>query len=342
MSHQTGITPSDDLKNFFASAKDGSWRLIKICIKDEKLELSTSVHPEGSFEQDYEQMVLPLLEEAMPCYIFLRYDSQNNLGYEWLFISWSPDFSQVRDKMLYAATRATLKTEFGGGEIKEELFGTATEDVSYTGYQKHIQAQMAPAPLTMAEEELQLIKQNEVNAHINLDSRSQTMQGVAFPLSDELQAELVKFQNKECSYVQLCLDLVGEVVNLAKSSSIGVSELASQVPTDAARYHLFWFKHTHEGDYMESPVFIYSMPGYKCSIKERMLYSSCKSPLVDHIQIHLGIPLAKKMEVDDPNELTEENIYDEIHPKVNVARQAFARPKGPAGRGPRRLTKHKS
>ena len=26
--------------------------------------------------------------------------------------------------MLYAATRATLKTEFGGGQIKEELFGT--------------------------------------------------------------------------------------------------------------------------------------------------------------------------------------------------------------------------
>lgn len=27
--------------------------------------------------------------------------------------------------MLYAATRATLKKEFGGGHIKEEIFGTA-------------------------------------------------------------------------------------------------------------------------------------------------------------------------------------------------------------------------
>ena len=27
--------------------------------------------------------------------------------------------------MLYAATRATLKSVFGGGQIKEELFGTA-------------------------------------------------------------------------------------------------------------------------------------------------------------------------------------------------------------------------
>lgn len=31
---------------------------------------------------------------------------------------------QVRQKMLYAATRATLKKEFGGGHIKDEIFAT--------------------------------------------------------------------------------------------------------------------------------------------------------------------------------------------------------------------------
>ena len=46
-----------------------------------------------------------------------------------------------------------------------------------------------------------------------------------------------------------------------------------------------------------------------------------------------------KIEVDDPKELTEEFIYDEVHPKKNVARQAFAKPKGPAGRGPKRMTR---
>lgn len=33
--------------------------------------------------------------------------------------------NKVRLKMLYAATRATVKKEFGGGHIKDELFGTA-------------------------------------------------------------------------------------------------------------------------------------------------------------------------------------------------------------------------
>lgn len=32
---------------------------------------------------------------------------------------------QVKQKMLYAATRATVKKEFGGGHVKYEMFGTA-------------------------------------------------------------------------------------------------------------------------------------------------------------------------------------------------------------------------
>ncbi|PVD25341.1 hypothetical protein C0Q70_15841 [Pomacea canaliculata] len=242
--------------------------------------------------------------------------------------------------MLYAATRATLKTEFGGGQIKDEMFGTAVEDVNYRGYQKHQQAKHAPAPLTMAEEELQMIKQNEVNAHIHIDSRAQTLQGIAFPVSEEAQNGLARFQSKQCNYVQLSLDLENEVVNLEKTDNISIGNLAAQVPTESARYHLFRFQHTHEGDYTESIVFVYSMPGYKCSIKERMLYSSCKSPLIDYLT-HQGLEITKKLEIDDPKELTEDYMYDEVHPKVNVAKQAFAKPKGPAGRGPKRLTKQK-
>lgn len=42
-------------------------------------------------------------------------------------------------------------------------------------------------------------------------------------------------------------------------------------------------------------VFIYSMPGYACSIRDRMLYSSCKSNLVDMVESALKIPIEKKV-----------------------------------------------
>ncbi|XP_005092256.1 twinfilin-2-A [Aplysia californica] len=340
MSHQTGITANSELRTFLASSKDGSVRLIKVAIEDEELVYADSSAPNGSWEDDYDALVLPLLDEKMPCFILYRFDSQNSAGYEWLFISWSPDFAAVRQKMLYAATRATMKSQFGGGQIKDELFGTVVSDVNLSGYRKHVQAAQAPAPLTMAEEELKLIKQNEVNAHIHVETKSQTMQGVAFPLTPDAENAVVTFRDGAINYVQLCLDLEKEVVEAASSDTIRVNQLISRVPTESARYHMFRFSHTHEGDAMDSVVFIYSMPGYKCSIRERMLYSSCKAPLCDQLAA-AGIEIEKKIEVDDPSELTEEFIYDEIHPKKNVARQAFAKPKGPAGRGPKRMTRPK-
>ncbi|CAH1969572.1 unnamed protein product [Acanthoscelides obtectus] len=89
----------------------------------------------------------------------------------------------------------------------------------------------------------------------------------------------------------------------------------------------------------DEEVFIYSMPGYSCPIKERMLYSSCKNPLTDTITI-LGLEIAKKLEIDSGDELTEKNLYDEVHPITNLHRPKFAKPKGPANRGPKRITKN--
>lgn len=40
-----------------------------------------------------------------------------------MLISWSPDSASIRNKMLYASTKATLKKEFGGGQIKDDLYG---------------------------------------------------------------------------------------------------------------------------------------------------------------------------------------------------------------------------
>lgn len=42
-------------------------------------------------------------------------------------------------------------------------------------------------------------------------------------------------------------------------------------------------------------VFIYSMPGYSCSIKERMMYSSCKAPLLSDIEQNIGLVVTKKV-----------------------------------------------
>ncbi|XP_045165992.2 twinfilin-1-like isoform X2 [Mercenaria mercenaria] len=345
MSHQTGISASDDLKDFLSKARDGHIRLIKISIANEQLELANCEKPSGTWEEDYDELVLRQLEDKQPCYIMYRMDTKNNQGYLWIFIAWSPDFSPVREKMLYAATRSTLKTEFGTGIIKDEMFGTVQEDITLAGYKKHLISQKAKAPLTAAEEELEYIKQTEklemkTRTDIHIDTKHQTMKSLSFPISDDAAHRLVDFHMEKISYVQLKLNISGESIELADSGDVSIKELPSKVPSETARYHLFSFKHIHEGDSLNSKVFIYSMPGYKCPIKERMLYSACKNQFIDQLEQTLKLNIEKRFEIDDPSELTEEFLYDELHPKKNIATMKFEKPKGPARKGPRKLIKN--
>ncbi|OWK17083.1 TWF1 [Cervus elaphus hippelaphus] len=312
MSHQTGIQATEDVKDIFARARNGKYRLLKISIENEKLVIGSCREPSDSWDQDYDSFVLPLLEDKQPCY--------------------------VRQKMLYAATRATLKKEFGGGHIKDEVFGTVKEDVSLHGYKKYLLSQSSPAPLTAAEEELRQIKINEVQSDVSVDTKHQTLQGVAFPISREAFQALEKLNNRQLNYVQLEIDIKNEIIILANTINTELKDLPKRIPKDAARYHFFLYKHSHEGDYLESIVFIYSMPGYTCSIRERMLYSSCKSPLLEIVERQLQMDVIRKIEIDNGDELTADFLYEEVHPKQHAHKQSFAKPKGPSGkRGIRRI-----
>jgi len=339
MSHQTGIKANEPLKKFFAKYKDGKIRVFKVAIEDEQLVLKDQHNEKSKWEKDYETYVVSLIEENQPCYILFRLDSKNALGFDWLFISWSPDSAPVRQKMLYASTKATLKQEFGSAQIKEELHGTILSDVTLDGYKRYKKNVAAPAPLSMREEERKKIKKSEINTEININTKQQTLSGVSFPLTESATQAISDMVRGSYDYIQLRIDIPEETIHLVSAENIVLEKLPSKVPSDTARYHLYKFKHTHEGDYLENIVFIYSMPGYTCSVKERMLYSSCKNPLTDTIAT-LGLEIVKKIEVDSGSELTEKFLYDELHPTNSLHRPKFSKPKGPPGRGPKRMTKN--
>ncbi|KAL4708403.1 hypothetical protein ACJJTC_019639 [Scirpophaga incertulas] len=338
MSHQTGIQANAELKKYFGKCRDGKLRVMKVSIDNEQLTLAKHQTVKGTWEQDFDKYVPLMIVEEQPCYILYRLDTTNSLGHDWLLLSWSPDSAPVRQKMLYASTKATLKQEFGSAHIKDEMHATVKDEVSLKGYKAHLSGISAPAPLTDREEALKELQQTEHNTNYSIDSRQSTMGGVAFPITEAAEQSIHDLKRGSYNYLQFKIDLEEEKIHLSKAAKISLTELPAQVPADQARYHLYIFPHTHEGDYMESIVFIYSMPGYSCSIKERMMYSSCKGQFLDIIE-KIGVEVAKRLEIDDGKELTEEFLYDEIHPKRNLHRPAFAKPKGPPNRGAKRITK---
>lgn len=280
-----------------------------------------------------------LIDPDVPCYLLIRMDTKSSLDYDWFLFSWIPETATTRQKMLYASTKATLKNEFGSAHIKEEMHGTTLDEATLEGYRKHKRNVEAPAPLTSREEELQELRKLDINTEIHNDTRQQTLGGISCPLADEAVVALQGLAKGEHDYLQFRIELKEEKIYLEEAVKMTeVTKLPKKVPSDKARYHLFRFRHTHEGDYLEQFVFIYSMPGYNCSVKERMMYSSCKAPFVETIAA-LGVDIAKKIEIDNGEELTEAFLQDELHPKKILHRPQFAKPKGPPNRGAKRIMK---
>jgi len=343
MSHQTGILADASVLSAFADAKSGRTRLIKLVISDDSSGVTTdTVKPvQRNWEEDYDSMIEAAVEESKPCYMFFRLDTSNNLGHEWLFIAWSPDDSPVRLKMLYSATRASIKKEFGGGGlIKHELFATTISEISLSGFKDFLDRGKAPAPLTEAEEDRLEIKKAEANPDIGVNTKQQAAGGIAFPPTDDAMDKLRLFQNGSINYVQIELDVSKEVFRVSDHDTIDAEALPAKIPADHGRFHLFNFRHQFNGESLESIIFIYSMPGYGAPIKERMMYSSSKNPLVDGVLVgQMGLAIAKRLEVDSGSEVTRDAIFDEIHPPEEKAKTKFNKPKPPGGRGARRIIK---
>uniref|UniRef100_A0A2K5NR01 Twinfilin actin binding protein 2 n=1 Tax=Cercocebus atys TaxID=9531 RepID=A0A2K5NR01_CERAT len=238
MAHQTGIHATEELKEFFAKARAGSVRLIKVVIEDEQLCWVPRRSRWGAADRTYAGAVLAMPWDVhQPCYLLTRLGLTNCSGL---------GAGAVEGGCGMRAHAATVEKEFGGSS------GTVKDDLSFAGYQKHLSSCAAPAPLTSAERELQQIRINEVKTEISVESKHQTLQGLAFPLQPEAQRALQQLKQKMVNYIQLKLDLERETIELVHTEPTDVAHLPSRVPRDAARYHFFLYKHTHEGDPLES------------------------------------------------------------------------------------------
>lgn len=342
MSHQSGIQASAELADLLPKMQDDEEsRMIQVKIEEEEMVVGGVCNRSGDDRDDWNSTIFSVTEEKQCCFILYRLDSKNSNGYDWVFISYSPDFAHVRQKMLFASTRATLKSFFGAGYIKWEMFGTVPDDISLEGFDKHVASEEAPVPLTADEHEKKELQKFETGAEIGSSTKKALVAtGIDFPVAEDAISALKQLEHGDITFVQLELDLAQEVINLGASGEMTVEQAAATLPDDMARYNVFRFTHNHEGDELDSIVFLYSCPSFKMKVKARMLYASGKQPVVDFIESEaVGLLIDKKAEIEDATDFTHEYLYNMIHPPKTVQKAKFARPKGPSGRkGTARMT----
>ncbi|CAG8613728.1 333_t:CDS:10 [Acaulospora morrowiae] len=318
MTHQSVSKELADL--FTNSVTSGNERIIRVSIINESLVPNGTLNVKGSWESDFEE-VIKFLDEKIPCYILYRLDTKSSsLGdHEWV------------DKMLYASTRATLVKDLGDYRFVDSMYGNKIEDFTLEGYQKHKQHQQAEAPLTQREKELAEVRTAEANANsYSSSARKSHAAGVSFPLSDEAIDAIKSLGQSEKSnnIVQLSLDIANERIDLDSANKIEIDDLANSLPSDAPRFSFLAYDHDYKGKDFKSIIFIYTCPS-SSKIKERMLYSSCRGSVISFCENEIGLTITKKMETNDPSDLTKSYILEELHPVSDAPVQAFSRPKPP-------------
>ncbi|GAA5835138.1 hypothetical protein JCM11251_000172 [Rhodosporidiobolus azoricus] len=336
MATQSGIQATPELSEAWSAAlANPDTRLLKISIQDEQL-VPSGTYPtsssdsaaEDALETDFELFGQDgVAEEKTPAYYLFRLSPPPTSNF--LFLSYVPDSAPVRSKMLYASTRATLLRSLGDARISSTLFATSRSDLSYASYLSHTKHEAAEAPLTAREAEVEAIRraekqQAEEAGEGDEESRRQgrsmifggsteekgsaTANGAkgVLPWTDEAK-EAVKAlgipagEDGARDYAQLEIDVPNETVVLSPNQPTDLT-----LPASSPCY--FFFRHA------AGIVLIYSCPP-SSPVKSRLVYSSAALVLYKvAVPDFTGLQVLKKLETDDPSEVTSSWVDAELGP----------------------------
>lgn len=109
-----------------------------------------------------------------------------------------------------------------------------------------------------------------------------------------------------------------------------IPDLVQTISPSEPRFTFYRFAHEHGGAPSSPLLFFYTCPatGGRKAIKDRMLYPLMKRAVLEIANKECGLEVDKKFEVEEPGEITEASVLEELHPKAEV-KKAFSRPKRP-------------
>jgi twinfilin-like protein len=334
MSCQSGIRADNELMTFFEDCKRGKYRMGKIVINKEKLVVNYHSQPSNDWKADWKRDLPNCVDSYEPCFILFRLETPH----DWILISFADDKASSRDKMVLAATKATFKSDFGQSFIQGEYQISSTHEFNLDTFERKLHKggvrDNETTAMTSFEQDRSAASRERIALPLAMQA-TQTLRGVQFPVDQDATALIKRFGKGEIDFVQLSVDTLNEAIKLeGNEERLDASSLNSKVTKQKPRYTLFRLREVED-----KPVFfIYSIPpSAGCTIKELMLFSSCKAPFLTEVEHNCGVKIDKKIEVDSRDKLDAESLISYWRPAAIEEKKPFARPPRP-GSGPRRIT----
>jgi len=235
--------------------------------------------------------------------------------------------------MLFASTRLTLLRELGSEHFGETVFVTEADELTKEGWARHEAHGEAANPLTQEERDLEGIKEQEALESRGTQGKSLAGGGKLALRAGEGVVEALGGLGQAGgeNVVQLALDPKTETLTLISTSSANASSLADAIDAGSPRF--IFYRHD---DTSSTPVLFISTCPSSSKIRERMLFAASRNQVIQYAQTEGGVTIAKRLEVTNPDEVTERVIQEEVgetgKEEVPAAKSGFARPKRPGKR----------
>eukprot|EP01128_Nolandella_sp_AFSM9_P011708 TRINITY_DN863_c0_g1_i1.p1 TRINITY_DN863_c0_g1~~TRINITY_DN863_c0_g1_i1.p1 ORF type:complete len:724 (+),score=230.88 TRINITY_DN863_c0_g1_i1:147-2318(+) len=322
-----------------AAKTDSTTRAIFLTVEKEELQLEKVIEKSGTPLSDFQTMV-----DALPAkkavYVLYRYkDEVTNGQWDYVFITWLPEGSPVRQRMVYSSGVSSTAVMIGEGRIgKYKTYNTKDQVVlsDFTEVGSNIKnkqdflSEDNDASLPFSERELaqRQVEREERQARKELSNKAVKASGfhsVAFPLDAAAEKALGELKEGVHTWVQLSLDSKFKTIIFKKAESpSSVAELPGLLHTSEPQFYVYIYKD-------DTPILIYHCPEKGPTIKNKMVYSTAKAPLTETI-LSLGFNACKKLDTRDPKEdLTEEELNDAYAAKKFTPSQVMGSSGGSVG-----------
>lgn len=323
MSTQSGIVADQNLLDSLSEVKDSGIVVITAKISDD----STAVQLDkkyGSLKEAASDL------GSAPLYVFVK--GVLGEGGQYYFVSYVPDSSPVRSKMLYASTKNTLVRQIGTNSIGKQALLTDANELLELPSEKEAQDDSALTESERADIEISQQQQRLRSSALYPGGRQLVSQTNGSPqsLAFEITSGGSSLEELLRSYNVLTfkIDMATEHIQVASKDKI-TSPKDLKITSEHPSYVIY---RNGSLDY-----FIYSCPSGS-KVKDRMVYASNRSGFLSRLQDEHNLKFARVVEIGEPDELelsliscasAEEQAQEEANSQSSSATK-FNRPKGPA------------
>eukprot|EP00756_Hemistasia_phaeocysticola_P048314 Hpha_TRINITY_DN22744_c0_g1::TRINITY_DN22744_c0_g1_i1::g.34253::m.34253/K08870/TWF; twinfilin len=329
-------------KTFQAERADGTLRWIKIGIKDEKIVKLSEGKQSDDPSKDVATLQASIDDPKQPFFAAVRYDGEGH----WVLLSYIPDDSVVKVRMLYAGSELHVKKTLGSAIVATSK-ATEKSEVSW----EEVQAVGKKALGGKGDPQLDLMTPAERERHETTKEHQASItgsagaaytHGVKFPLQDEAKEALEAFGKGDLSAVSFYVDGKPETIAADKATQVKekgatIEDVVKTVNEKGeSRYILYRFTREVDGDEKTDVLFIYF-----CSsgtpVKKRMIYASGKAVAI-HYATEAGAAPAKCLEYTDLEDATSKALEESLRPATaeEAEEEKVTKPK-PMPKGPRML-----